>query len=389
MPMLATNSNSVADPVPRAMKVLLWCWGRRGGGPAIAVELASALAKIDGLSVHLSMSRQAEIAERAGDLGLPIHWVDTYAGLTSAARATLRVPAEARRLAEYAKASKIDVIHSIMIHPWTWAVVPRLANTPLQYVATVHDAAPHPGDRELFYHWRLKRELDRTTGVVTLSRHVADEISRRYDVPASKLLVVPHGPIGPAARSVVPRRHPRGSRPFRLLVLGRLRTYKGLPLALDAYSRLLKTHPTVELTIAGSGDVEPLRAQMSELGVRLENRWLSDDDLADAMAHADLALLSYTEASQSGVAPMVYAAGLPVLATTVGGLREQVEDGLTGWLVDPPEAETVAAALRRVVDDAESYDRCAGSLAAFLAERLSWDVTAAQLAKFYARLAAT
>jgi glycosyltransferase involved in cell wall biosynthesis len=369
---------------------MLWCWGRRGGGPAIALELAAALARVDGIKVRLALSRQADIAGRAGGLGLPVHWTDTYRGAASAALASAGLPILIRRFAAQVRDTGVAVVHSVMTHPWSWAVAPALARTPARYVATVHDALPHPGEREPLYRWRLRRELAAASGVVTLSAHVAGEVARLYGVPESRLLAIPHGPIGarPEGPRSTPRRHPRGSRPFRLVVFGRLRAYKGLSLALDAVDRLRQDRSGIEMAVLGSGDVEPLRDRMAELGIRLDNRWLSDEELACELAAADLALLSYTEASQSGVAAAAAAAGLPVLATSVGGLAEQVEEGATGWLAGPPDAERLAAALRRILDDPEGYDRCAANLRAVGDRRLSWDEAAGRLAGFYRRLAA-
>jgi glycosyltransferase involved in cell wall biosynthesis len=71
------------------------------------------------------------------------------------------------------------------------------------------------------------------------------------------------------------------------------------------------------------------------------------------------------------------AAGLPVVASRVGGISEIVADGETGLLVEPDDAESLAAALERLVDDAELRARFGEAGRQRAAERFSWDRAAA------------
>ncbi|MBX6744599.1 MAG: glycosyltransferase, partial [Acetobacteraceae bacterium] len=85
-------------------------------------------------------------------------------------------------------------------------------------------------------------------------------------------------------------------------------------------------------------------------GVRVESRWVAEAEIPALIAAADALVLPYREASQSGVVSLAHAMGVPVVATPVGGLREQVADGVNGVLAAAPEPEALAAAMARLCD---------------------------------------
>jgi len=77
----------------------------------------------------------------------------------------------------------------------------------------------------------------------------------------------------------------------------------------------------------------------------VENRWVPEAELADLLAWSDALVLPYREASQSGVAAAALAAGRPVIATRVGGLREQLSGAPQAVLCEP-EAASLSRAIR-------------------------------------------
>ncbi len=83
-------------------------------------------------------------------------------------------------------------------------------------------------------------------------------------------------------------------------------------------------------------------------GVEVENRWVEEDEIGALIAWADLLVLPYREASQSGPAAIALAAGRFVLATRVGGLVQQLEAEPLATLCDP-DAASIAAALHRFI----------------------------------------
>ena len=81
--------------------------------------------------------------------------------------------------------------------------------------------------------------------------------------------------------------------------------------------------------------------------VTLVDRYVPNEEVSRYFRAADLALLPYRSATQSGIVEIAHAEGLPVLATSVGGLSRQIRDGETGLLVRPEDPGALAKAIRR------------------------------------------
>jgi glycosyltransferase involved in cell wall biosynthesis len=100
--------------------------------------------------------------------------------------------------------------------------------------------------------------------------------------------------------------------------------------------------------------------------------------MAQLVAGADAVVLPYREASQSGVAPMAHGLGVPVVATPVGGLAEQLRDGVDGVLARDMTAQALAEAMDAAADRTRHAVLVEG--ARETGRRLNdWDAIAAQL----------
>jgi glycosyltransferase involved in cell wall biosynthesis len=327
------------------MRILLWYWGRRGGGAHFTLCLARALAgQSDGLA--LSVSRQGDLIDAFRALPVPRQEVDTYVNLIGFATGFLRVRALTRNLVAFAQQQQADVVVSAMTHLWTPLVTPALARAGIAYVPVVHDSAPHPGDSDSFWEWRMRRELAATRGAVALSDAVAASIAaRRPGLPVIRLPLGALAPSGTAGAAGV-------AKTSDLLFFGRIRAYTGLDLLRDAWRLVVQARPGATLRIVGEGDADRVAPGLRALpGVTIEERWVGDDDMAPLIASARAMVFPYREASQSGVVPLALALGVPAVATDVGALAEQVRDGVSGLIV-PPEAGALAGALLRVLEPA-------------------------------------
>jgi glycosyltransferase involved in cell wall biosynthesis len=320
------------------MRVLVWYWGRRGGGVHVTLSLAQAM---EGGGFALSLSRQNAMIAAFRSLPAPRQEVDTYDGLPGFLAGSLRVPRLSAALRRFAAQQQARVVLSTMSHPWTPLIAPSLARAGLVFIPVIHDAVPHPGDPAPFFHWRLRRELAAARAAVVLSDAVARQVqARRPDLPLIRIPLGAHLPGGaPAAEA---------SADF--LFFGRIRAYKGLDLLRDAWPRVRAGRPGARLRVVGEGDLDACAPGLAALpGVEVDRRWVPDGEMASVLTSARALVLPYREASQSGVLPLALALGIPVVATAVGGLAEQVRDAENG-LVTPPTAEALAAAMIRMLD---------------------------------------
>jgi D-inositol-3-phosphate glycosyltransferase len=149
------------------------------------------------------------------------------------------------------------------------------------------------------------------------------------------------------------------------LFFGYVRRYKGLDTLLDAWPRVRASRPAV-LLVAGDfyEDPAPYRARIAALGdsVRLLEGYQPDEQVEALFKAADVAVLPYRSATQSGVTHVAYALGVPVVTTDVGGLAETVRSGETGLVVPPDDPAALADAVLRFF---------AGGLAAAMRPHLS------------------
>jgi glycosyltransferase involved in cell wall biosynthesis len=332
---------------PVNMRVLVWQWGRFGGAPRFAAALARAIGSLPNTEVLLSLSSGAELLRSAAAprCDLP---VTTYDGLGSFVLRAAGAPFAVAGLARRIRALRPDLAVCAQTGPLDLLMAAALWRLRIPFVALVHDADAHPGDG-LPFQMILQRVLcRRAVAVGALTTHVGDRLRAQgvAGTPNRPLLLLSHPPV---AFEVPPRAAGPPDGTLRLLSFGRLLPYKGLDLLADALARLGPV-PGLAIRVVGSGpESVTLDALRALPDVTVENRWVPEDEVGSLLAWSDALVLPYREASQSGVAAAALAAGRRVLATRVGGLEEQLA-GVPGAILCEPDAESLLAGLRRLID---------------------------------------
>lgn len=323
-------------------------WGRRGALPRFTLDLAQAALGRPDLDLHVSISYQNELfADHLwlGDRLLPIDTFRSAAGVVWTAPAVRRRVHDIRRRLQQ---REVGVAVVLMLHLWTPLLAPRLRRAGIAYIPVIHDAAAHAGDRTGIANWWLLRDLDRADQIVTLSPFVTRALAAAGRAPEALIdtLFLPDPSYGSG------RREPRDdAAPLRLLFFGRILRYKGLPLFVEAVDLLARRGICVEAGVFGAGDLAEGGRRLRALGVEVANRWIDDGEIAAILARYDVMVLSHTEASQSGAAAAALGAGMPVVATPVGGLVDQVEHEKTGLIAGGVDAEALADAIGRLAHD--------------------------------------
>jgi glycosyltransferase involved in cell wall biosynthesis len=338
---------------PDRIGVCLVCWGRLGAGPALMAEIARAMSADPRFELFASVSRQSEAPNplAAGRL-FPI---DTFAGPASLLLRTVILPAIADRLVRRLVAAHITAIVTIMPHVWGVALQRSARRAGIRTLLMVHDADPHPGERRPIFDRLVRREIAGADRVVTLSDHVANRLLALGDIAPGRVSRLFH----PVFRFAQPRpAEAHAPAPFRLLFLGRILPYKGVPELLAAFALLRARGVSVTLRIAGRGPIAAAPGLLRQPGLSIEQGWIRPDAIGAILADADAVALPYLEASQSGVAAAAHGAGLPVVATPVGGLTEQVIDGVSGVLATGIGAGDIADAIVRLIETPGLYAAC-------------------------------
>jgi glycosyltransferase involved in cell wall biosynthesis len=165
--------------------------------------------------------------------------------------------------------------------------------------------------------------------------------------------------------------------------VARLAEQKGHRDLLAAAPRVLERYPDARFVIAGDGE---LRAELERLAEPLGDRVVllgARDDVPDLLASFDVfAFPSRFEGLCLAVIE-AQAAGVPVVATPVGGIRETVVDGETGWLVPPRDVEALAERIVFCLDHADDAGRVAEEAQRRVRERFSVERMVAETLALY------
>ncbi|MDO8213374.1 glycosyltransferase [Conexibacter sp. CPCC 206217] len=171
-----------------------------------------------------------------------------------------------------------------------------------------------------------------------------------------------------------------------VLYAGRLTREKGVDLLADTFERAHARDPRLRLALAGGGPEQAtLRERLGDSARFLG--WLDGDALAHAYANADLFLFASETDTFGQVILEAQASGLPVLSVDVGGPRELIAHGRSGWLC-PPDADALADALIELADHSALRARLTHGGLDAVRDR-SWTAALGQLADGYTRALAT
>ncbi|WP_434739269.1 glycosyltransferase family 4 protein [Micromonospora sp. SH-82] len=259
-------------------------------------------------------------------------------------------PADARAVAALRRvlaADPVDVVHA---HGLRAALVAALARPSVPLVVTWHNAVLATGVRG-----RLSRLAER---VVARSATVAlgasaDLVERAAALGAADARLAPvAAPARPAAtrrRAAVRAEFGVTADQAMVLSVGRLHPQKRYDVLVDAAARWRTRTPPPVVVVAGSGPaylplaarISATRAPVTLLGHR--------DDVADLLAGADLAVVTSDWEARQLFAQEALRAGVPLVATAVGGLPELVGDA--ALLVPAGDVDAVDAAVRSLLDD--------------------------------------
>lgn len=225
-----------------------------------------------------------------------------------------------------------------------------------------------------------------------------------FKVDAAKVTVIPFGlntvvPATDLTPADARRRLGLGPDHKVLLFFGNIAPYKGVEYLVRAMSRVVQAFPECRLVIAGrpKGPASywpEIEQEIRDLGLQdktvLRIGFVPDADVEVCFKAADACVLPYRHIFQTGVLFLAYGFGLPVIASDVGAVREDVIEGETGFVCRPLDSEALATAIAGYfasslfarLADARNHIR-------ELAERRhSWDGIAGTVASVYSALPA-
>lgn len=167
------------------------------------------------------------------------------------------------------------------------------------------------------------------------------------------------------------------------IFLGRMESYKGLNIFVEALKIVEAKQQRINICVAGAGKVDlKLKDYILKTGGVFDNRWLSNELIVEYLERSKFVVLPYVQATQSGVVSAAFALSVPVVVSDVGGLSEQVTDGVTGFVFKAQDSEDLAEKLLKILYNKELQKQFSNNIKELNSTILSWDKTVEQLIKW-------
>jgi glycosyltransferase involved in cell wall biosynthesis len=169
--------------------------------------------------------------------------------------------------------------------------------------------------------------------------------------PEARVRMVPLSAVDLFRGRVRPDRNRR-----TILFFGLVREYKGLDVLLQAMPEVL-TRFECRLIIAGEfyQPFENYQALIRKLDiervVQIDNRYIPNEEVPRYFESADVLVMPYRSATQSGIARIAAINSLPIIGSMVGGIAEAIRDGIDGLLIPPSDPKALAQALIRYFEE--------------------------------------
>ncbi|MCK4794667.1 MAG: glycosyltransferase [Desulfobacteraceae bacterium] len=332
-----------------------------------SLEIGGAENQMYTLISHLSghaCSCHVFVLQQGGSFNRYIHelGVPTYDGglqKSDLVRAPWKLIRAEWRLLRIIFRVKPVIVHSFLpLVTFMGALAGRMAKVPL--VITSRRALGKHQERHI-----LLRPFDllanRLSHRVTVnSKAVWEDTVHRDYIDPGKLVLIHNGvdfiPFDSAKpfRKEVRKKLGIRSREKVIIIVANLIPYKGHSDLLEAAQVVLKNIPQVVFLLVGDdrGIGRDLKEMATDLGIAAKVKFLGlRHDIPQLLAASDLSVLPSHEEGFSNVILESMAAGLPIVATNVGGNPEAIEDGVTGWLVPPKNPTAMAEKIVDLLND--------------------------------------
>jgi glycosyltransferase involved in cell wall biosynthesis len=383
-----TSQNAPADrscppPTDRAGKINILrviTWLPLGGIERRLVELLPRLDRERFAITLCCLREKGPLAARLEAAGIRVVCIPMRSRLA---------PRGLRNLAHLMKDLHIHIVHSHMYRSNVPATIAgRLARVPV-IISQIHNVATWETRRQLWMDRFLCRWRD---SVVAVSEEVKREIIEKLHVPEERCPVIYNGIA--LEQFAAQRKDPAAlahlgihEKNIVLIVVARFVAQKNHAAIVRVAQRLLPRFPHLTFLLVGDGPTRPA-IERSVRENALEPHFVFTgrrDDIPQLLALADISLLPSLKEGFSNVIVESMAAGLPVVATRVGGNAEAIEHDRTGILFEPGDDAALEAALTRLITD-EPLRRQMGEQSRTRAERFSLDKMARLTEELYLAL---
>jgi glycosyltransferase involved in cell wall biosynthesis len=369
----------VNHPFMRAWRILHSESSLGWGGQEVRVLAELEWMRAQGHWVALAAPPASAIARRAREAGILFYPLRTHKAL---------LPFEAVRLAVWLARNRVEVVNTHSSNDgWLAGLAARLAVRPI-LIRSRHIEVDYPNR-----FWSGVAFCYLPRHVITTSRRIADRLVAELGLAPQRVTCIATGVdlarFNPAIAGTLHQELDLAPDVVLVGMISVLRSWKGHATFLDAAARLLGEGRRLHFIIAGDGPAreewtqkiaqEPWQGRVTLLGHRT--------DVPNVLASLDVLVLpSYAHEGIPQIILQAQAMSRAVVATTIGGIPEVVEDGVTGLLVAPRDAEALAEKIYALLDDRALSERLGRAGRASIEQRYSLDAMGERLLALYEAL---
>jgi glycosyltransferase involved in cell wall biosynthesis len=214
--------------------------------------------------------------------------------------------------------------------------------------------------RTLFY----EKPLYKLADVIIVHSEFARNQFKLKGIEENHIITLPHGVHSPPlvdkfqSRDMIEIDHEAKV----ILFLGFILPHKGIEYVIAALPNIIQRFPKTLFIVAGEtkdvGYLQALKKLVEEQDLHMNVKftgYVPEDQLNIYLSSADVVALPYSSITQSGILPLAVGAGIPVVASAVGGLKEVLKKHFVGLLVPPTDVEKITQAVVKLLSNASLY----------------------------------
>jgi glycosyltransferase involved in cell wall biosynthesis len=318
-----------------------------GGLERVVLHLASGMVRRGHQVTICCYDKRGELARSAEDIGAVVDLLPRKPGLDLW---------YILRLAGWLRQRGVDVLH---MHNETALFYGTLAGILAKVECLIYTEHDGVFPRSLRARWANRFLVGRLRQAVAVSQAVKDLWCRSDGIDPVRVVVVPNGV--PDVTSPLGRDRSQGGNEVRIGCISRLSREKGVDVLMAAFRQVASAHSGARMVLVGDGlERAALEAMSRQFGLDARVQFLGmRDDVPSILRNLDVFVLpSRTEGLPMALLEAM-AAGLPIVATAVGGVPEAIRDGETGILVPPERPDELAGAILRLASDEALRNRLA------------------------------
>ncbi len=283
------------------------------------------------------------------------------------------------QFANYIKKQKIQILHIQGIILQIFYALPFIRKVPI--IDTMHDHLAHSGEENWKIVWFNKQMKSNAKHIITHTKSAIKEITTHFNIPAERISYIPLGVYNIylhwKAKEIPEENN-------TLLFFGRISPYKGIEYLLEAEPIISETISDIKIIIAGNGDFSSYQNKIQNPErFEIYNHYIKNEFAAELFQRANIVVLPYTDATQSGVILTCYAYEKPVIATNVGGIPDIVDNEETGYLIPSRNPEEIAQAVIKLLKNTDLRNKMKLAIRKKNNNELSWTTIAKQTINVY------